>query len=414
MPAIQRPIIPAVVAQHLEDAASIRNVRSVLLRAPHVELHRLARFDERLAAHLDGMFIAGDEGYRMALAELERPALGQVFTVAALALHRGDVEQLHKLLALAAVVPDVPRALASAMGWTSAQALRGWAGPLLASADPWHQWLGLAACAAHRVDPGAALVKALKESNQVARAARIAAQVGRVDLVPTLLEHQDDACAWSAVLLGDRHAALAALRAASLGAGHHNLEALELYLLAASPDAARTAVRELASSGAPVRIVIRASGWAGDVQAIPWLVKQMSDLEHARVAGEAFSFITGADLAKLDLEIKGPQPTTPGGPNDDPDDDNVALDEDESLPWPDVALVQAWWAKQGGAMPASGQRCFMGAAVSRTHCVHVLNTAGQRQRYAAALLLCLMAPGTPLFNIAAPSRRQQRLLVGMG
>ena len=154
--------------------------------------------------------------------------------------------------------------------------------------------------------------------------------------------------------------------------------------------------------------MIEASGWAGDVQVVPWLIQQMADPRHARVAGEAFTLLTGADLALLDLE--GPSPeNVEGGPTEDADDDNVALDEDESLPWPDLARLQAWWEANRSRMP-TGTRCFLGAAADETHCQHVLRTGGQRQRAVAALLLVLMRPGSNLFNLAAPAPRQQRLL----
>jgi hypothetical protein len=42
-----------------------------------------------------------------------------------------------------------------------------------------------------------------------------------------------------------------------------------------------------------------------------------------------------------------------------------------------------------------------------------LKTGFQRQRIAAAEYLTLLAPGTPLFNTAAPAWRQQRLLAKM-
>ena len=57
MTALQRPAIPTVVFQHLEDATALRSVRAVLVRAPHVKLLHLGRTDERLAAHLDGLSI---------------------------------------------------------------------------------------------------------------------------------------------------------------------------------------------------------------------------------------------------------------------------------------------------------------------------------------------------------------------
>jgi hypothetical protein len=52
----------AIVSQQLEDAASLRSVRSILVRGPHVRFLHLGRTDERLLAHLDGLSTAGDEG----------------------------------------------------------------------------------------------------------------------------------------------------------------------------------------------------------------------------------------------------------------------------------------------------------------------------------------------------------------
>ena len=115
--------------------------------------------------------------------------------------------------------------------------------------------------------------------------------------------------------------------------------------------------------------------------------------------------------AGLDLERKPPD-TVPGGPNDDPNDDNVALDEDESLPWPDLPKLTAWWQKNSGQFP-SGTHLFAGAAPTPNHCLKVLKEHTQRRRMAAALYMSLLTPGSVLFNCAAPARRQERLLAQM-
>lgn len=422
MTPLARPNVPAVVAQHLEDAAALRHTRAVLLRAPHVELKRLARLDERLSAHLDGALVAGDDGWRAALAALESPGVGQLFVAAVLAIERHDEAQVDRLLALVDALPaEATRALASAFGWVSAQALRGLTAALLKSAQPQARWLGIAACAAHRVDPADALAAALQAPEPLLRTAalRTAGRLGRIDLLPAVLASLQSgdpahdaatqvAAASAALLLGDTGPARQALRSFALQREPGAAEALQLSLLAAQPDAARALVRRLAAEGAPLRTTLRAAAWAGDVQAVPWLIKQMADPAHARLAGEAFSFLTGADLALLDLERKDAAPA-PNGPSDEPADDEVALDEDESLPWPDVDRVRAWWEARRASMP-TGERCFMGAEASAAHCTAVLRSGGQRQRHAAALLLTLMKPGTPVFNVAAPAWRQQRAL----
>jgi uncharacterized protein (TIGR02270 family) len=412
-----RSALNSIVSQHLEDGAVLRSTRSLLIRSPHIKLDRLDRLDERLAAHLDGLLIAGDEGARMAQAELERPSVGALFVAAVIALEHRDTNTIDKLLALAEPVPETRRALASAFGWVSAPSLRGITAPLLSSPQSAQRWLGIAACAVHRVDPGPALAAAIDQPDPTlrARALQAAGELGRRDLLDACLAHLTEpvptcahAAVTAAVLLGDRTSALQALQTSALQAGPTQKTALALSLFASDPEAAQALVKKLAAQQAPLRTLIQAAGWAGQAQVLPWLIQHMADERHARVAGEAFSFITGADLALLDLERKPPA-NPPGGPNDDPEDDNVALDEDENLPWPEPALVQAWWQKNADRFPA-GTRIFAGDALSTAHARAVLATHPQRHRWAAAAHLSLLNPGQPMFNCAAPAKRQQRLL----
>lgn len=157
--------------------------------------------------------------------------------------------------------------------------------------------------------------------------------------------------------------------------------------------------------------LIQARGVIGDPIRVPWLIGHMEEVRTARAAGEAFTLISGADLALLDLERRPPEDFE-SGPNDDPDDPNVEMDPDEGLPWPDVAKVEEWWHANSHRFQ-KGQRYFMGQPVTREHCIHVLKTGYQRQRILAAHYLCLLNPGTPLFNTSAPAWRQQRLLAKM-
>jgi hypothetical protein len=55
----------------------------------------------------------------------------------------------------------------------------------------------------------------------------------------------------------------------------------------------------------------------------------------------------------------------------------------------------------------------MVAPPSRAHCIGILKNGFQRQRIAAAYHVCLLNPGTPLFEWRAPAWRQQRELAGM-
>jgi len=407
--------------QHVEEVAHLRNVRSVLVRAPHVELHRMARLDERLAGHLGGLALAGRFGSRLCTAALERPDVGRVFAAALCALDERDDAALDRLLALSAVLPDARRGLLSAFGWMSASNLRGIVSALLVAADESRRELALSACRLHRVDPGSVLTTALREASPSFRASalRAAGELGRIDLRDQALAASQDPTteiayfgAAAACLLGDRGAALSTLQALAREQGTWRDRALLLALCASDFERGRDIVHRLAltATSAPEikRLAVRAFGWLGDTQALPWIIESMADGKLARVAGEAFMLITGA--SSDDIELAGPAPRSlEGGPSDDPSDDSVEIGEDESSPWPDRDRAERWWQARAPSMQ-SAACLFMGAPPSLAHCIGVLRTGCQRQRAIAALRICLERADRPLFNIYAPSWRQQREL----
>jgi uncharacterized protein (TIGR02270 family) len=212
-------------------------------------------------------------------------------------------------------------------------------------------------------------------------------------------------------LLGNRGVALEALTRAGLSPGKNRARAFRLALQAMGSEAAHGVLQQLAKEPEQVRWLIQGSGVVGDPVYVPWLISRMANDRTTRIAGEAFSLITGADLALLDLEQKPPE-NFESGPNDSPDDENVEMDPDDRLPWPDPDRIQSWWATNASRFQI-GMRHFMGAPVTRGHCIEVLRNGYQRQRVLAAHYLCLLDPGAPLFSTSAPAWRQQRLLADM-
>jgi uncharacterized protein (TIGR02270 family) len=141
-PADHPPIEP-VIRQHAEDAVVLHNVRMAQVRAPHIKLHHLGRLDERLAAHLDGLAVAGESGSRLCDMALENPGASELFVATVLALENGDATRLERLLALAEALPETQGGLSSAFGWVSAGVLQGTVRGLLSSPTPFHRWVGL-------------------------------------------------------------------------------------------------------------------------------------------------------------------------------------------------------------------------------------------------------------------------------
>jgi uncharacterized protein (TIGR02270 family) len=157
-----------------------------------------------------------------------------------------------------------------------------------------------------------------------------------------------------------------------------------------------------------LRYVVIGAGITGDPVYVSWLIKQMEASPLARVAGEAFTLIIDVNIAYEDLEGERPEGFE-SGPTENPEDEDVALDPDEDLPWPDPKRIQSWWDANKGRFQA-GVRHLVGKPITVEHCQYVLASGYQRQRIAAALELALMQPGTQLFETRAPGWHQQRLL----
>jgi uncharacterized protein (TIGR02270 family) len=410
-----------VIQQHVEDAVVLRNTRSYLVSSSHVKLHQLRRLDDRLAAHFDGLSVAGEHAAFLGMTALQNPGRGEIFTATVCAIENREPVNLEKILSITEQLREIQTAMVSAFGWVSPTKLHGITKALLDSHSTFRQQIGLATCAMHQVNPTVALTKAFNNSDidPCIRAFKVAGELGLIERLPNCINALSDTnpdCAYHAaragVLLGDRSASPSKLRLIALTAAHRQSCALALLLKLQSSEDAHATLKTLAQDPACIRLLIRGIGTAGDPHYVPWLIQQMQDLKLSRLAGESFSYITGLDLAYLDLERKPPEGVD-FGPNDDPNDYNVAMDEDDGLPWPDVEKISAWWQANGQRF-APGTRYFMGEPPSTAHCLDVLKNGFQRQRMAAAIYLCLLKPGTPLFNCAAPAWRQQRLLAKMG
>jgi uncharacterized protein (TIGR02270 family) len=413
-------IIPTVVQQHAEEVAVLWQLRTAGTKQPNFAVMYLERFDRRVDAHLDALAVAGGEGWRFLEAALENPSPGAVFTAAERAIQDRDQERLDRLFALTAAVPDSCSGLLSAFGWLSGERLQGVVVRLVASTEPFRRMVGVAACAMHRVDPGllSSGLTHLSDPLPRARSLRAAGELGLVESTSNITaamkdEHPDCQfwAAWSSVLLGNRGIAVERLTDAGLAEGPHRRRAFVLALQAMKAGAAHSLLKELAADPQQLRWLIQGSGIAGDPTYVPWLINHMSEPKTVRLAGEAFTLITGADLSALRLDCQPPE-NFESGPTDNPEDENVDMDPDEGLPWPDPEKIEKWWAANSSRFH-KGTRYFMGAPVTREHCIDVLKNGYQRQRILAAHYLCLLEPGTPLFNTSAPAWRQQRLLARM-
>lgn len=394
-------------AVNLRDECAFRwMLRDRATAAPNIRLLDLVRLDERLVAFCDSLAVAAEP-----IPPPTEP--GEMFASVARALLRREPEEALAVLA-AATERDAMRAAISPLAWFGAAS-----NPVIAhlreAADDHLRAMAIASVGARRTDPGPLLAAALADASALvrARACRTAGQLGRVDLMPLLhgLLGDPECCFWSAwalARLGDGEPAIAALTAIAWQEGSHADAARELALRKLDVAQANAWLRDLARRPGRDRALIGATGVVGDPRYIPWLIEQMAEPVLARLAGEAFAMITGVDLTYRDLVRRAPEDFE-AGPNDDPADETVALDEDEHLPWPDPRAVGEWWVANRERF-TFGTAYFLGAPKKAAAWLAALSDGFQRQRRAAALELALRQPGKAMFEVRARGRLQRLML----
>lgn len=408
--------LTTIIDRHAEESAFLWILRAAAVRAPHYDLKDLTGLEERIEAHIDGLRIAGDAGWQRCEEAMQHEEAGETFVATVLAIESAKPERIRRVVEMAGVNEDTLRGFASALGWLPRERIGAWAVGLLKAKHSLNRRIGLIACSLHRHNPGPVLGQLVEDDDHLvqARALRLAGELRRRDLtalVRAQLHNTDDRIRFEAaraaclLRLDDGPGALLTF----VQPDSPWLEpALQLALRAPGHDRAVAWIRRLAPQAALVRAVIQGTGIIGDPAGIPWLIGKMQVPELARLAGEAFTLITGADLADLDLEGEQPEGFE-AGPTENPEDEDVALDADEDLPWPNPDKIAAWWTSNQARF-RKGHRYLLGQSITVAHCLGVLRSGYQRQRTAAALELALLQPKEPLFEVRAPGHRQRRLL----
>lgn len=409
-------IIEEIVSQHAEEASFLWLLRTNAVHAPHYELKDLAKLDDRVEAHLDGLRVAGEPGWDLCKAALGNEENGEVFAACVMAFESGIEPRIQAVLEAVQKTPELSQGLISALGWMSFQQASTHAQRLLASEMPLQRLIGLAVYAVHRQDPGPPLKDSLASADLSlrARALKAVGELGKVNLLPFVksnLAVEESTCrywaAWSGALLGEP-AAIPLLQH-FVESGHAKREiACATAVRRMSVQEGQAWLKVLASRPEALRLAVQAAGVIGDPANISWLIQQMANPAIARVAGESFTYITGIDLAYDDLDTDKPEGFE-AGPTENPEDENVDMDPDEDLPWPNPQLIEKWWLTHRLQF-TNGTRYLCGQPMTIESLNQVLRTGRQRQRTAAAIELAMRQPGTPLFNTSAPGFRQQQLL----
>jgi uncharacterized protein (TIGR02270 family) len=406
-------VLLEIVEQHVTEAAFSWTMRDAAAHSPAYDLLELCELDDRLECHLDGLRASGEAGWELCLAALDDAEPGAIFVAALLAVEREDWKHFARVLDATAESPGAARELVSALGWLPFDRLAlVWRGMLTRDAPPILLRFGIAGHAIHRRDAGSFVAAGMvsAEVELRARAFRAVGELQRHDLKLDLRAGYADAdlhcrfwSAWSGALLRDLQAqpVLAQLAETSERFG---ARAAELAARTLDSAEARTLVQTLAARGPiALRSAIAAAGALGDPALAPWLLSLLEDPEHARPAAWSLGQMCNANVAEQ-LDGKPPEGFV-SGPNDDPDDEDVAMDPDEDLPWPDPARLAAWYKERAGSF-REGTRYFLGQPIDPTWLRHVLRSGNQLARAGAAVELCLRHRDEPLFEVRAPAFHQ--------
>jgi uncharacterized protein (TIGR02270 family) len=409
-------IIPEIVSQHAEEASFLWLLRNAAVYAPHYVLADLVRIDNRIESHLDGLRANGESGLTICKELLGQNEFEGIFSAAILSFETGDNSRIQTILGMESNSAELCRGVTSALAWLPYVLVERHLTRLLSDSSPALRRIGIAASAIHRKDPGQALVDALAGEDSLlrARALRAVGELGRMDLLSSVqknLTSEDDQCrfsaAWSAALLGDLNSVPVLKAIAGLDVPYKE-QATTVAFRRMDLSTASQWQKLLAVNPESARLAVIGAGAIGDPSSIPWLIEEMKIPALARVAGESFTMITGGDIAYEDLEGGLPEGFE-SGPTEDPEDENMEMDPDENLPWPNPDLIQKWWNNHRSNFQ-NGTRYLIGKPIAGDWLQHVLRIGRQRQRAAAALELVLRQPGQPLFEVRAPGFRQQQML----
>jgi uncharacterized protein (TIGR02270 family) len=415
---ISARVVESVISQHAEETAFLWTMRNRAVTEPHYSLADLAKLDERVDAHRDGLEVAASAGWTMCKASMAiTPGPGEAFALGVLAFSSGDRDRMSEALHAGCASPLTRSGLVSALGWLSYPRVSPWIARLLAAKAAVHRSVAVAAGAIHREDIGDALVRALEDADPVlrARALRMVGEIKRGDVASIIrasIRDSDEACAfwaaWSMTVLGEPGGVQSLARWLERETPFSR-RALQLSLRAMPLEDSRKRISAMAQDDLG-QLAVLGAGVVGDPTAVPWLIRKMEAPELARLAGEAFSLISGADLGLLHLDQDPHKGQDGDGQEIEQEIEEVLeLDYESNLPCPSPTLVAAWWEAHKSSF-SFGTRYLGGRPITRASLNDLLARGKQRVRAAAALELALLDPSRPLFEVRAPARRQQRLL----
>ncbi|MCF6189963.1 MAG: TIGR02270 family protein [Cocleimonas sp.] len=379
-------------AWFLRDQASV---------SPVFYRKHLAELDERLEAYLDCYLVSQRAGESL-LPILDMSDWGAVFVTALTAIRTNDTESFE--LALNALEEESQaKELSDAFCWTSFEQSKSFLDKAILDKNPLARIAGITAVAYFTPQISPELLDTFLKDKSLGVIAATIKVIGENKLndydekLWEFLTHEDEEIRFRAAFSGNLigvQGAYEALQKFCFGDETPYLrEALSLlYQVMPEGDISNTLAR-IQKSSLSVRIKAYSIAMAGLPDMVPVLLEWMEDPEYAPLAGEAFSFITGADIEEddlsiLDVEICESQ-EAPLAEKRKSDPWTEAYEDD--LPWPDPELTGNWW-KAHQQHFQNGTRYLAGKTLEENNLQAVLKNGTQPQRHIANLILSIQDP----------------------
>lgn len=404
-----------IIEEHVSEISGLWECRASAVKQSNQQLPSLLKLDHRIEKHIAALRLDADASWAFALEALsDFCGPGEAFVAAILGFSGGEGFRIRRVLNVSREDPAAFKGVVSAMGWLPTETIRPWLQRWLLSNDMDDKYLAVAACSVQRLHPGDELRHILLRSAcrdhvpLYSRALRLIGELKCVDFKAQLTDIGneclkddgiDDSIAfwssWSAAVLGEEPTD----------------DCLEQYIVADNPyqhigvdnffrclsnDRSREWI-ELLADACPRRAV-GASAALGDPQAIDWLIEMMHDAKLARLAGAAFSMITGVDLDREKLGLVQLCEAS--------EVDEASFDEDSLLDWPDPNKVAEYWQSHCGDYQF-GHRYLLGNKIEAMHLHAALPGAYQKQRRAIAFELARCGATDTILNMSARLSRLQ-------
>ena len=131
------------------------------------------------------------------------------------------------------------------------------------------------------------------------------------------------------------------------------------------------------------------AGCSGSTAELDFLLESMAVPERARPAWLAFSTLAGLLFDDGRFTIPAP-PGLSSGPDDIPEHDELAMDPDEGIPYPDQSALSDWWRQKRRAF--GWPRCLLGNELAIASATSAMNDGPSLATLAGAAWLALNSP----------------------